>query len=214
MTDMQSAISASAPISWAVKTDALGVADHVAKIVEQPGPHRIAVPGGNTPIAIFDILSRQTLPWGTVTICLTDDRIVPIRHPASNQAKLARAFDATAAHIEPLVRGNQVAPFDLVWLGMGADGHIASLFPNMTCDDQDSPAVIHTVPDPLPVEAPFERLSLNMAALTATREIILVVRGCDKKNILEAAIAGDTDVPVARLFRRANCPITIFWSRS
>ena len=211
MTDMQTAISSPGPISWAVNSDAKRVADHVAKVVEQPGKHRIAVPGGNTPIAIFDILSRQSLPWGTVTITLTDDRIVPVRHPASNQAKLARAFDATAADVEPLVRGEQVAAFDLVWLGMGADGHIASLFPNMTCDEQEAPAVIHTVPDPLPVEAPFARLSLNMAA---PKEIILVVRGCDKKNILEAAIAGDTDVPVARLLRRANCPITIFWSRS
>ena len=214
MTDMQAAISSSASISWAVKTDAQSVADHIAKVIEQPGKHRIAVPGGNTPIAIFDILSRQILPWGTVTITLTDDRIVPVRHAASNQAKLASAFDATAAHVEPLVRGAEVAPFDLVWLGMGADGHVASLFPNMTCDEQEKPAIIHTVPDPLPIEAPFERLSLNMTALTATKEIILVVRGCDKKNILEAAIAGDTDVPVARLFRRANCPITIFWSRS
>lgn len=214
MTDTQAAISSSASISWAVKTDAQSVADHIAKVVEQPGRHRIAVPGGNTPIAIFDILSRQSLPWGTVTITLTDDRIVPVTHAASNQAKLASAFDATAAHVEPLVRGAEVAPFDLVWLGMGADGHVASLFPNMACDEHEKPAIIHTVPDPLPIEAPFERLSLNMTALTATKEIILVVRGCDKKNILEAAIAGDTDVPVARLFRRANCPITIFWSRS
>jgi len=211
---MSEAKNMTAPISWAARADAGAVADHVAQIVSRPGNQWLAVPGGNTPLPIFDILSRRSLPWGTVSLMLTDDRIVPDRHPASNQGKLEAAFDATPAHIARLETGMVLPVFDLVWLGMGADGHIASLFPNMNAVAAGDAAVVHTVPVPLPPEAPFERLSLNLAALTQAKEIMLVVRGCDKKKILDEAIAGENDLPVARLIKAASCPITIFWSRS
>lgn len=203
-----------APISWAARADAEGVADHIAAIISRKGDHWLAVPGGRTPLPIFDILSRRSLPWGTVSMMLTDDRIVPDKHPASNQGKLEAAFDATPAHIARLETGMMLPVFDLVWLGMGADGHIASLFPNMNMVATGEAAVVRAVPDPLPPEAPFERLSLNLAALIQAKEIMLVVRGCDKKKILDAAIAGENDLPVARLIKAACCPITIFWSRS
>ncbi|WP_321327118.1 6-phosphogluconolactonase [uncultured Parasphingorhabdus sp.] len=203
-----------APVCWAANADAGSVADHISEIIQRSGSHWLAVPGGKTPLPIFDILSRRTLPWGTVSLMLTDDRIVPPKDPASNQDKLDAAFDATPAHVAKLVEGMPLPLFDLVWLGMGADGHIASLFPNMDPTAQGKAAVIHTVPEPLPQEAPFERLSLNLAALTQAKEIMLVVRGCDKKRVLDAAIAGENDLPVARLFAAARCPITIFWSRT
>tara|TARA_R110002033_G_scaffold42336_1_gene83168 strand:+ start:915 stop:1550 length:636 start_codon:yes stop_codon:yes gene_type:complete len=203
-----------APICWAAKADPDAVADHISAIIQQPGNHWLAVPGGKTPLPIFELLSRRTLPWGTVSLMLTDDRLVPHNHPASNQGKLEAAFDATPAHVAKLEPGLPLPVFDLVWLGMGADGHIASLFPNMKPTVQNDAAVIHTCPDPLPPEAPFERLSLNLTALAQAREIILVVRGCDKKRVLNEAIAGENDLPVAKLFAAARCPVTIFWSRS
>ncbi len=207
-----------APISWAARADAEAVADHIAAIIGQAGNHWLAVPGGKTPLPIFDILSRRSLPWGTVSLMLTDDRIVPGNHPASNQRRLEAAFDATAAHISKLETGMMLPAFDLVWLGMGVDGHIASLFPDMNPNGSGGAAVIHTIPDPLPHEAPFERLSLNMAALIQAGEIILVVRGRDKKRLLDDVIAGRGkgahDLPVARLFAKARCPITVFWSQS
>ncbi len=201
-------------VTWAARADSEAVADHIAAIVQKPGPCRLAVPGGKTPLPVFDILSKRSLPWGTVTLMLTDDRIVPENHQASNQGKLAAAFDATPTHILPLVRREIAKPFDLVWLGMGADGHIASLFPKMLKEQRDGPAIIKTTPDPLPIEAPFERLSLNLAALINTKEIMLLVRGSDKKRVLEEAISGNSDLPIAQLIRLATCPITIFWSRS
>lgn len=166
-----------APVTWAAKADPMAIADHIAAVIVKPGNHRLAVPGGSTPLPVFDILSKRSLPWGTVSLMLTDDRIVPEHHQASNLGKLAAAFDATPTHILPLEQGAKVEPFDLVWLGMGADGHIASLFPTMETEEVDGPAIIRTKPDPLPAEAPFERLSLNMAALTNTKEIMLVVPG-------------------------------------
>ncbi len=203
-----------AAVTWAAKAGPMSIADHIAAIVAKPGNHRLAVPGGRTPLPVFDILSKRSLPWGTVSLMLTDDRIVPENHAASNHGKLAAAFDATPAEILRLEQGAAVKPFDLVWLGMGADGHIASLFPKMQYDEADGPAIVKTVPDPLPIEAPFERLSLNMAALTNTKEFMLVVRGCDKKAVLDEAIAGDNSLPIAQLIKAAQCPITIFWSRS
>jgi 6-phosphogluconolactonase len=204
----------SVQVTWAARADSEAVADYIAAIVEKPGACRLAVPGGKTPVPVFAILSKRSLPWGTVTLMLTDDRIVPENHPASNQGKLAAAFDATPAHVLPLGRRAIAEPFDLVWLGMGADGHIASLFPKMLKEQRDGPAIIKTTPDPLPIEAPFERLSLNMDALINTKEIMLLVRGSDKKYVLEEAMSGNSDLPIAQLIRLATCPITIFWSRS
>ncbi len=203
-----------ASVSWAEQTDAEAVADHVAAIIKKPGDHWLAVPGGQTPLPVFDNLSRRSLPWSTVSLMLTDDRIVPVTHPASNQGKLEAAFDATAAHIAKLETEMLLPVFDLVWLGMGTDGHIASLFPNMCLESEGRAAVLHTRPDPMPPEAPFERLSLNIAALTQAREIMLVVRGPEKKAVLEAAIAGENNLPVAQLIKAGRCPITIFWSQS
>ena len=204
--------STSSRISWAHRADDQGVADFIADIISQTGQHRLAVPGGKTPLPIFADLCRRTLPWGTVSLILTDDRIVPANHPASNQGKLEAAFNATAADVEKLEQGMEVAPFDLVWLGMGADGHIASLFPVMEVEDVAGPAVIRTCPEPLPPEAPFPRLSLNMTALTRSKQIMLVIRGSEKKRVMDDAIDGNLDLPIANLIRQAQCPITIFWS--
>jgi len=205
-----------AEITWAERANPKFVTDHIAAILEKPGPHRLAVPGGKTPLPIFDILSKRALPWENISILLTDDRIVADDHPDSNQGKLAAAFGATSAQILSLKKKKNMRPepFGLVWLGMGADGHIASLFPVMEAEHIDGPAIIKTIPEPLPPEAPFERLSLNMAALVNSKEIMLVVRGCDKKQVLREAITGKSHLPIAQLFTQARCPITIFWSQS
>jgi 6-phosphogluconolactonase len=199
-------------VSWSMHADDKAVADHVAAIVAQPGARRLAVPGGKTPLPIFADLARRALPWGTVTLMLTDDRQVPPGHPASNQGKLEAAFDATAADIIALKAGMATDRFDLVWLGMGADGHIASLFPAMQIDVVAEPAVVHTLPDPLPVEAPFARLSLNMAALLNSDAMMIVVRGDAKKRVLDGAIKGEHNLPIAQLLAAAHCPVHIFWS--
>ncbi len=214
MSELGVATNITGTITWAARAGTDAVADHIALVIGKKGNHWLAVPGGKTPLPIFENLSRRSLPWGTASLMLTDDRIVAEDHPASNQGNLSAAFDATPAHIAKLEEGMSLPIFDLIWLGMGADGHIASLFPNMNPRPTGKAEVVHTRPEPLPPEAPFDRLSLNLDALTQTKEVILVVRGCDKKRVLDEAIAGENDLPITRLFAAANCPITIFWSRS
>ncbi len=72
--------------------------------------------------------------------------------------------------------------------------------------------MIAVTPDPLPPEAPFPRLTLTLAALAASDDIILVVRGAAKRDLLAAAARGENDLPVARLLRLA--PVTAFWSET
>ena len=206
-------MSEPAKIHWAEDGSTAAVADHVARIVEGTDTPVIAVPGGSTPIAIFDELAARGLDWSGTTLMLGDDRMVEKGHAASNQAKLEAAFEDSDANIAMLRDGMDVPPLDLLWVGMGGDGHIASLFPEMRCEDRPGAKVIRTEPIPLPPEAPFPRLSMNFEALTtAPKETIIVIRGADKKAVIEDAMRGDSDLPVARLLRTSRCPVTIYWS--
>jgi 6-phosphogluconolactonase len=103
-----------------------------------------------------------------------------------------------------------VPRFALAWLGMGADGHIASLFPNTDPQADDSRRIVRLTPDPLPPEAPFDRISLTIPALVDSDELVLVIRGAEKRAVFEAAMAGESDLPVARLLASASQPVTCF----
>ena len=200
-------------IEWAEPGDAAAVADRLAAVVGRPDEKRIAVSGGSTPRKVFDLLAVRNLDWSGTQVWLTDDRQVPHDHPASNFGQLAAALGGSGATLVELSEGAAAPPFDLVWLGMGADGHIASLFPQMAAEFRAGPHVIATVPEPLPPEAPYARLSLNLEALTATEEIIIVVTGAEKRAVLESVLHGEQDhLPIAQLLRAATSPITIYWS--
>lgn len=186
------------------------VTARIRALVEQRGTKTLAVPGGATPAPIFAQLAEQNLDWPTVTIWPTDERIVGSNHRASNIGGLMKAFGTTGVRLQPLAVQQAVPRFDLVWLGMGGDGHIASLFPNTNPDPAAPPTVIRVTPDPLPPEAPFERLTLTLAALANATDIILVIRGAAKRALVEAAARGDNDLPIARLLRLATP--TVYWS--
>lgn len=199
-------------VNWADPGDAAAVADHIARVVGALGTKRIAFTGGSTPLKVLALLQDRPLDWASATIALTDDRRVPDDHPASNFGKIHAALGQSGATFERLEEGATVAPFDLVWLGMGEDGHVASLFPHMHAVVRPGPAVIATTPIPLPPEAPFDRLTLNRKALKATKEIILVVTGLTKKALIERALGGDDRLPVADFLRGCGPPVTIYWS--
>lgn len=197
---------------WAPDGSDDAVAARVEAAVKDRREARLALPGGSTPAAVYARLTSRSADWSHVDIWPTDDRIVPAGHAASNSGMLRRAFAATGARIHPLGEGASTPHFDLVWLGMGADGHVASLFPNTDPSAAAPAGVIRVTPDPLPAEAPYARLTLTLAALVAADVIILVVRGDAKRELLVAAAAGKNDLPIARLLAAAPISVTAFWA--
>jgi 6-phosphogluconolactonase len=104
----------------------------------------------------------------------------------------------------------QVPRFALAWLGMGADGHVASLFPNTDPRVDDPLKVRMLTPDPLPPEAPFDRVTLTLPALLDADALLFVIRGAAKRALFEAAVRGENDLPIARLLGAARQPVTCF----
>lgn len=170
----------------------------------------ISVPGGSTPFPIFDLLAKEDMPWGRISVWPGDDRIVDEDHPASNVGKIRARLEPAGAVIVPLTQDASPPHFALAWLGMGGDGHIASLFPSTDPKPDDGQAVRRITPDPLPPEAPFDRLSMTIPALVDSDEIMFVMRGAEKRALFEAAVRGEHDLPVARLLRAARRKVTCF----
>ena len=180
---------------------ALGAAD---------APVAITVPGGSTPFPILERLAAMDLDWRRVTVWPGDDRQVPEDHPASNTGKIRALLEPTGAEVVALTVMEQVPHFALAWLGMGADGHIASLFPNTDPRADDGQRIRTLTPDPLPAEAPFDRITLTIPALLDSDELVFVVRGGEKRALFEAAARGENDLPIARLLAAADQPVTCF----
>lgn len=184
------------------------------------GAVAIALPGGSTPFPILEQLVTRDLDWQRVNAYPTDDRLVAEDHSASNTGKLRALLEPVGADVIALTAverpdgGAAVPHFALVWLGMGADGHIASLFPNTDPKVDDPLWVRRLTPDPLPPEAPFDRITLTIPALLYSNELLFVARGADKRAVLQAALAGDHDLPIARLLSARNHgyhrPVTVF----
>jgi 6-phosphogluconolactonase len=181
-----------------------------AALARKPGTVAITIPGGSTPFPILALLGDSGLDWRRIEVWPGDDRIVPEDHPASNAGRIRAALEPLGARVVALTE--QAAPphFALAWLGMGGDGHVASLFPNTDPKADDPQALRRLTPDPLPPEAPFERLSLTIPALLNSDAVIFVIRGADKRALFEAALAGTHDLPVARLLAAARQPVTCF----
>ena len=174
------------------------------------GPAAICVPGGATPFPILAELAKRPLDWRSISIWPTDERLVPASDPASNIGRIAAILDPVGANCVPLSENVRPPRFALAWLGMGADGHIASLFPSADPRAGDSRRVRRLTPSPLPPEAPYERLTLTIPALLDSEELLFVIRGAAKRQLFDAAMAGGNDLPVARLLANARQPVTCF----
>ena len=174
------------------------------------GPIAITVPGGSTPFPILAVLAQAPLDWQRIAVWPGDDRIVPESHEASNVGRIRALLEPVGARIVPLSEHARPPHFALAWLGMGGDGHIASLFPNTDPRADDPLAVRRLTPDPLPPEAPFDRLSLTIPALLGSDELLFVIRGAGKRALFQAAVAGKNDLPVARLLSAASQAVTCF----
>lgn len=181
-----------------------------AALARTAAPIAVTVPGGSTPFPILERLAAMSLDWRRVTVWPGDDRQVPEDHPASNTGKIRALLEPAGAEVVALSVMEQVPRFALAWLGMGGDGHVASLFPNTDPRVDDPRKVRLITPDPLPPGAPFDRITLTIPALLDSDELMFVIRGGDKRALFEAAARGGNDLPVARLLGAARQRVTCF----
>ncbi len=181
-----------------------------AELAAHDTPVAITVPGGATPFPILAALARYPLDWRRVTVWPGDDRRVPEDHPASNAGRIRALLEPAGAEVVTLSTMEAVPRFALAWLGMGEDGHVASLFPSADPRADDRQRIRCLMPDPLPPEAPFERITLTIPALLDSGELLFVIRGKAKRALFEAAARGGNDLPVARLLAAARQPVTCF----
>ena len=214
------------------------VAGDIAFIIESAldarGEAIIAIPGGSTPLPIYQKLADKKLNWKKVTIIPTDDRLVPMTDEASNVRAIAMAFIKSGARVFPItsdiddykLAGNSANakladlkfPLDLAWLGMGGDGHTASIFAGPDLEDAlNAPNGRHAVgvmPDPLPPEAPYPRVTLTRSAILSARTVLITITGDDKKALLEGAIEDghSSKLPNGRVLAKAEQPIDIHWA--
>ena len=180
------------------------------RLAAHPGEIAITLPGGSTPFPIMALLADTGVDWSRITVWPGDDRIVAEDHPASNVGRIRAVLEPLGARVVALAESVTPPHFALAWLGMGLDGHIASLFPK-TDPRADAPTqVLRLTPDPLPPEAPFDRLSLTIPALLNSGELLFVARGAEKRALFEAALRGEHGLPVARLLGAATQPVTCF----
>lgn len=176
----------------------------------------VTMPGGSTPFPILEALTAMDPgpPWSCMQIWPSDDRIVPDVHEASNIGKIRALIRFTGARVVPLTPDSDPPHFALTWLGMGADGHVASLFPSADPALDDPRQARRLTPDPLPPEAPFDRVTLTLPALLDTDAILFTLGGsADKRAVFEGAMRGENDLPVARLLKGAEArglPVTCF----
>lgn len=207
----------------------------VSRAIELRGRAVLALAGGRSPFPVYRLLADRPMAWDRVTLVCTDERWVPAEHPARNERGLAAAFAAAeGVRILPLVPAQPGAgadahganaslakvaePFDAVVLGMGADGHTASLFPGAAelgaGLDMHAPHALVVHPDPLPPEAPFARVTLSLPRLLHARRLLLIISGEGKREVLDRAQRGNdpSALPIIAVLHHPGSRLEIHWS--
>lgn len=215
---------------------ALDVAQRLQHAIAERGTATLAVSGGKSPVPVFEALRQHALPWAQVTVLLVDERVVPHTHAESNTALVQRHLLQGAAGaarfvpcfddrpdladlasdnrgLEQLVQlanarlHNLPWPLDVVLLGMGEDGHTASLFPA-------APGLAHALQSPhavswvRPATAPHARLTLTLPRLLQARHVALSISGDTKRAVYAQACSAPSEaLPVSLVLHGRTTPV-------
>lgn len=210
------------------------VADILSRGVEERGQAVLVVSGGSTPLRFFRLLSKKSMAWPKVRVTLADERWVDPAHEDSNEnlvrenllineAKSASFLALKSPCADPqegeaaLERAlNGLGEFDAVVLGMGVDGHTASLFPQSLAleqglDMRSDKSVIAVDP----VTAPYRRMSMTLPRLLKTRNLIIHITGKEKRQVLERARTSQTAAkyPISAVLQQNRVPVSLYWAQ-
>ncbi len=207
------------------------------KAIQFKSKATLLVSGGSTPKPLYQALSQSPLSWKNIQVAMVDERWVEVNHPASNEKFIREnllvdkaynanfqtmktqnnyAIEAVDALNQQYQFLNQVA--DVTIIGMGGDGHTASLFPD--ADGLES-AISNTnfctaiKAKPSEVTGDYcERLSLSLNGLKQTKLLKLLITGKDKLNVYRQAltIKDKNKMPIAYLLQQSAIPICVYWA--
>ncbi|MEM7100513.1 MAG: 6-phosphogluconolactonase [Pseudomonadota bacterium] len=171
----------------------------------------LVLSGGTTPQQCLATLATCELPWENVKVTLTDERMVTVDHPESNERMLREHLLVGHAAKASFVKLDATCDEDFagVLIGMGADGHFASIFPDMDNLDQ---ALSAQAPDTLTVNttaSPHPRQTMSLARLLRSQVLVLLAFGDEKRKILDAPDA----FPVSHLLAQQTRPANVVWAR-
>jgi 6-phosphogluconolactonase len=209
------------------------VAMYLKQSIDQQGSASLVVSGGRTPLGFFHTLSQQSLDWSKVVVTLADERWVDADHKDSNE-KLVRENllinNANQAQFLALKNSSETASegcaelekalaslneFSVVILGMGDDGHTASLFPGSTTLDTglDMHSGLNCIAV-TPLDAPHERMSLTLPRLLNCNFLVVHISGSNKQKVLQQAQAGTsiTELPIRSILQQDISPVTVYWA--
>ena len=190
------------------------------------------VTGGSSPRACYSTLATTELPWDRVHLLLSDERWVPPTHDESNEKMIRERLligNAAKAQMHPFYAVNTTAearcaaltdelrklprPFAVCLLGMGDDGHIASLFADAENFAEDIDINNEQLCVPIITSAsPHTRVSLSLSALLQSDEIVLLFFGDRKQAVYEQAKRDAVAFPVSRILHQDDVPVSVFWA--
>jgi len=192
--------------------------------IKQYGKASLVVPGGHTPAAYLPRLAQMDLPWQQIFVTLSDERWVEPTSEQSNERLIRKHFlqhmpqqphfiALKTAHAYPDLAITDInthlsklpLPLSLVILGLGADGHIASLFPGMILDTNSASLCQAAAPP----AAPSLRISLSLRALLNSDRVVLAITGKEKRQLVDRLVQSpDPDIPFVRLMQ--SRPVELF----
>jgi len=213
-------------ITWQVLNDAEAVAHEACQrifrrsqqAIEQTGTFKIVLAGGRTPELTYRLLKDMDCDWKHWVIFYGDERCLPEYDSERNSVMASRAWldyvpipDIQIYPMPTNIRATYVyttiikesLPFDMVLLGMGEDGHTASLFPGQQHLENELVHAIYNAPKPPP-----ERISLSVSALSNTHELLFLVTGAEKREAVAAWRRGE-NLPIAQIKPRAGATVLI-----